>query len=100
MSTAPPVPAAVPRFENVATLALASIAATAMIDGQFAGRPTGLMRPGRLLSLPAAATMSVPRSSARLATVSYVVEKGSPGDVAPPRDIEITRQPLRSVQLM
>ena len=49
---------------------LESRAATAMIDGQLAGWPTGAIRPGRELSLPAAATISEPAARARFATVS------------------------------
>ncbi len=41
-----------------------SSAATAMMDGQFAGCPTGEITPGRSLSLPAAAMMMVPALSA------------------------------------
>src|SRR5690606_41436520 len=65
-STAP-VRSTVP-LEKSATASSASIAPTAMIDEQFAGWLTGAINPlVRLMSLPAAATISATLSHARRA---------------------------------
>ena len=74
MLTSPPF-GLMPPFENGATRKFASSAATAMMDGLLAGRPTGAggsMRvpSGLLLSLPAAAIIKVPAFKARCAAVS------------------------------
>jgi hypothetical protein len=66
-----------------------------MIDGQFAGWPTGWIRPTRRsLSLPAAAMISVPALSARRAAVSKMREYAWPSCVAAPNDIEMIWHPL------
>ena len=57
MSTFPPL-------EKEATLSALSSAATDMIVGEFAGAPAGLISPGRLLALPAAATIRHPADNA------------------------------------
>ena len=59
-STSTPGPAisTFPPLENGAILLLLSIAATAIIVGEFAGAPVLATVPGRLLSLPDAAMIS------------------------------------------
>ena len=53
-----------PPFEKGATLSALSRAATDMIVGELAGAPAGLIRPGRTLSLPAAAMIKQPLAKA------------------------------------
>src|SRR5579884_1479231 len=98
--TSPPL-ALIVRFEKFAIRKFSSTAPTAMMDGQFAGAPTGRMTPcARSLSLPAAAMIRQPRLSALRAAVSYAMGGGSPGATARPSDIEITGQPFATAQLI
>jgi hypothetical protein len=64
MSTLPP-------FENGATRSALSSAATDMMVGEFAGAPHGAMVPGRLLALPAAATIRQPLANAAAPAAVY-----------------------------
>ena len=61
-----PAISTLPPFEKTATRSALSTAATDMTDGEFAGAPAGLMVPGRLLRLPAAATIRQPAFKAAL----------------------------------
>ena len=89
-----------PPPENEATLRFESNAPTDRIDGQFAGWLTGSMKPGRLLPLTAAATISVPAANARRATVSKMVEKLAPGCTRAPSDIDTTAHLFVMAQLI
>src|SRR6185295_2963961 len=74
-----------------------SSAATAMIDGLFAGLLTGAITPDRRsLSFPAAATISAFRTSAACAACSKATEKVPPTGTGEPRDIETTWQLFRN----
>ena len=104
----PPLNGLIVPLENADTARLESSEATAMIDGQLAGRPTGRggfsRAPvnGSRLSFPAAAMISVPgfEFSARWATFSYKGEKDSPGWTREPSDMEMMRQLFAIAQLM
>src|SRR5262245_44060996 len=89
MSTLPP-------FENGATLSALSTAPTDTTVGELAGAPAGLITPGRLLALPAAATIRQPLASADAPAAVY---EGWTG-ICAPSDIEITWQRLAIAQFI
>ena len=92
MSTCPPL-GLTPALLKEATLSWSSIAATAMIEGQFAGWLTGAggWPRSRRLSLPAAAMIRVPAFIARAAAVSNTAENDWPGRTGAPNDIDTIR---------
>lgn len=59
-----PAMSILPPLENTATCSALSSAATDMIVGELAGEPAGWILPGRLLALPAAATIRHPFAKA------------------------------------
>jgi hypothetical protein len=59
-----PAISTLPPFEKLATLSELSRAATDTMVGEFAGAPAGLIKLGRLLALPAAATIRHPLANA------------------------------------
>ena len=90
-----------PPFEKGADNSDSSRAPTARMDGLLAGSEAGCIVPGRALSLPAAAMVSVPSRSPTCATCSYAgLNLFSSSRIVLPSDMLMTWHPLAIAHCM